>query len=145
MRFKFFFLGFGLLLFCSCASAPLYQSVWQASPVTVDGDATDWQRPLAYYDADSKLSFTVSNDSTKLYFMIEAYDEPAQMKIIREGLQLWIDTSGGKSNDIGILYQRKIAPLVEHNDFFSAAHEPCRDRATHQAAGAENSERRSKW
>jgi hypothetical protein len=104
MRIRFFLLGLGLLLISSCSSAPLYQSIWQGTSVTVDGDASDWQRPLAYYDADSKLSFTISNDSTKLYLIVEAYDEAAQMKIVRVGLQLWIDTSGGKSKDIGILY-----------------------------------------
>jgi hypothetical protein len=104
MRFKSFIFVLGLLLICSCSSVPLYQSIWQATPVTVDGDASDWQRPLAYYDADSKLSFTVSNDSTKIYIIVEAYDEAAQMKIVREGLQLWIDTSAGKDKDIGILY-----------------------------------------
>ena len=104
MRIKFLFLVFGLFLISSCSQPPLYQSLWQGTPVTVDGDASEWQRPLAYYDADSKLSFTVSNDSTKLYLIVEAYDEAAQMKIVREGLQIWIDTSGGKGKDIGILY-----------------------------------------
>ena len=93
-----------LPLLCSCSSGPTYLSQWQSKPVTIDGDASDWQRPLAYYDPDSKLSYTITNDSTKLYLCVEAFDEPTQVKIIREGLQLWIDTAGGKDQEIGVLY-----------------------------------------
>jgi hypothetical protein len=93
-----------LPLLCSCSSGPVYLSQWQSKTVVVDGDASDWQRPFAYYDQDSKLNYTISNDSTKLYLCMEAFDEPTQTKIIRGGLQLWIDTDGGKDQQIGILY-----------------------------------------
>ncbi|HWF44913.1 MAG TPA: hypothetical protein VG537_09750 [Candidatus Kapabacteria bacterium] len=88
----------------SCSSGPLYRSQWQPSAVTVDGNASDWQRPLSYYDEDSKLNYTISNDSAKLYLCVEAFDLPTQTKIIRGGLQLWIDTAGSKDEHIGILY-----------------------------------------
>ena len=101
------FLLFATLLVAvlsSCSSAPLLKSQWQSSPVIVDGDASDWQRPLMYYDKDSKLSYSITNDSTKLYLCFQIYDIETQMKIIRAGLQLWIDTVGGKEQQIGVLY-----------------------------------------
>ncbi len=91
-------------LLAGCASAPIYPSLQQKTPVVIDGNPIDWQLPLTYYDKDSKLSFSVSNDSANLYFCFAAYDEPLQMRIIRGGLQIWIDTAGGKAQQIGLLY-----------------------------------------
>ncbi len=88
----------------SCSSGNLIQSIPQMKPIVVDGDASDWQVPLAYYDKDTKLSFSVSNDSTKLYFCFEAFDQELQTKIIRGGLQIYLDTNGGTSKDISMLY-----------------------------------------
>ncbi|HEY3876420.1 MAG TPA: hypothetical protein VGM92_13170, partial [Candidatus Kapabacteria bacterium] len=76
----------------------------QSTPIVVDGDASDWPRPLEYYDKETKLSFSISNDSTKLYFCLQAYDLDLQKKICRAGLQLWIDPTGGKEKNIGLLY-----------------------------------------
>ena len=88
----------------SCSSSPLIQSIPQTKPIVVDGDASDWQLPLAFYDKETKLSFTVSNDSTKLYFCFEAFAQELQTKIVRGGLQIAIDTTGGKGNDITLQY-----------------------------------------
>src|ERR1035437_6152862 len=94
---------FGVLL-SACASAPIYQSFPQRTPIAVDGHASEWPQPLDYYNKDSKISFSVSNDSSKIYFCIEAYDEQLQMKIVHGGIQLWIDTAGGNAQAIGVLY-----------------------------------------
>ncbi len=88
----------------SCSSSNLVQSLPQTKPIIVDGDASDWQLPLAYYDKETKLSFTVSNDSTKLYFCLEAFDQELQTKIVRGGLQIYIDTNGGSGKDISLLF-----------------------------------------
>jgi hypothetical protein len=106
MRKLYFYLGFltlGVTLI-SCSSGNLVQSVPQTKPIIVDGDASDWQLPLAYYDKETKLSFTISNDSTKLYFCLEAFDQELQTKIIRGGLQIYLDTNGGKGKNISMLY-----------------------------------------
>jgi hypothetical protein len=88
----------------SCSSSNFIQSVLQTKPIVVDGDASDWQLPLAYYDKETKLSFTVSNDSSKLYFCFEAFDQDLQTKIVRGGLQIYLDTNGGTKKDISMLY-----------------------------------------
>jgi hypothetical protein len=88
----------------SCSSGNLIQSLPQTKPIVVDGDASDWQLPLAFYDKETKLSFSVSNDSTTLYFCFEAFDQDLQTKIVRGGLQIYFDTNGGTSKDISMLY-----------------------------------------
>ncbi len=95
------FLGVTL---ASCSSSNRIQSLPQTRPIVVDGDASDWQLPLVYYDKETKLSFTVSNDSTKLYFCFEAFDQELQTKIVRGGLQIYLDTNGGSGKEISMLY-----------------------------------------
>ena len=106
MQKLYFYLSFLILgvTLTSCSSGNLIQSLPQTKPIVVDGDASDWQLPLAFYDKETKLSFTVSNDSTKLYFCFEAFDQELQTKIVRGGLQIAIDTTGGKSTDITMQY-----------------------------------------
>ncbi len=88
----------------SCSSGPMVLSQWQSKPVVVDGYASEWDRPLAYYDKDSKLNYSITNDSAKLYLCVQVYDIETQMKLLRAGLQLWLDTSGGSAKEIGVLY-----------------------------------------
>jgi hypothetical protein len=106
MRQLSLYLGFFILgvAMASCSSSNLIQSLPQSKPIVVDGDASDWQLPLAFYDKETKLSFSVSNDSTKLYFCFEAFDQDLQTKIVRGGLQIYLDTNGGTSKDISMLY-----------------------------------------
>ncbi len=88
----------------SCSSSNLIQSLTQTKLIVVDGDVSDWQLPLAFYDKETKLSFTVSNDSTKLYFCFEAFDQELQTKIVRGGLHIFLDTNGGTGKDISMMY-----------------------------------------
>lgn len=87
----------------SC-SHPVYTNLWQAKPVNVDGDDAEWAIPLRFYDNTSKLQYTVTNDNSNLYLCIRATDEQSQAKIIRAGMQVWIDTTGKNKHQVGILY-----------------------------------------
>jgi hypothetical protein len=92
-----------LLLICSC-SQPVYTSLWQTAQVKADGNPTEWSKPLKHYDATTKLQFTFSNDLQNMYVCIRATDETAQQKILKGGLELWIDTTGNTKERIGIKF-----------------------------------------
>ncbi len=111
MKFKnelLLFLSLGLLLFQSCTSPLIYKSIWQDKPVSIDGKATEWKIPLDYFDDKSKLNFSVSNDNKNIYICVRATEEETQKGIIRNGLQIWFDTVGGKKNQVGIQF-----PIVQ--------------------------------
>lgn len=91
----------GFLFSCS---KTIYDSSWQSKKVTADGISREWEIPLRYYDYNSKLQYTVTNDTSNLYICIRACDEISQKKIIRAGMQIWIDTSGKKKEVTGILF-----------------------------------------
>lgn len=93
---------FTTLLF-SC-SKPITGILWQYKPVKADGILKEWEIPLRYFDEKSKLQYTITNDSAKLYVAIRATDELSQMKIIRAGMQFWIDSTGKKKQGTGLLF-----------------------------------------
>jgi uncharacterized membrane protein YgcG len=100
-------------VFSSC-KAPLYQARWQDHPVIADGNPEEWKIPLRFYDSKSKLSYTVTNDMENLYICMRVTDDPGQVKIMRAGMQVWIDTTGKNNQTTGILFpQRATEPSAE--------------------------------
>jgi hypothetical protein len=87
----------------SCTKT-VYTNLWQTKTVKVDGNATDWETPLRYFDRDSKLQYNITNDNSNLYVCIRATELPCQRKIIRSGLQLRIDTTGRDKNQLSLFF-----------------------------------------
>ena len=102
---KISFLAFFIviLLFSAC-ERPMYFAFYQPSKVQADGDAKEWPVPLNYYDGDTKLQYTVSNDRQNIYICLKCADEKAQLKMIKGGVKIWIDTAGHNRNHVGIEY-----------------------------------------
>lgn len=95
-----------ILILCLAACSPqiVYQSNWQSTPVVADGVANEWKIPLRFYDPQTKLNYTISNDNDNLYVCIRATDVQSQVKIMRTGIQIWIDTTGRNKKQVGILF-----------------------------------------
>lgn len=77
---------------------------WQAQPIVIDGDSHDWPSPYPSYDAKALVGYATSNDKDNLYITVETGDEATQMKILKQGLTVWIDTTGRKNEQMGIHY-----------------------------------------
>lgn len=93
-----------IITFMSSCSTTVYQNLWQSKPVTADGNPVEWPIPLRFYDKNSKLCYSITNDSANLYLCIRVTDEQMQMKILQAGMQLWIDTIGNNKQQVGILF-----------------------------------------
>jgi hypothetical protein len=98
-----------LVLLICCAPAIVSKTTWQSKPVVVDGQTNDWEIPLRFFDEKTKLGYSVTNDGENLYICVRATDDENVQGITRRGLQLWIDTTGKKGHQVGILF-----PLIEH-------------------------------
>ena len=103
-----------LLAICGCSGSKHSKSnklpgIWQIEPITVDGSNHDWPSPYPEYDSKAMLGYAVSNDSKNLYITVETGDPATQLKILREGLTVWIDKTGGKDQVMAINY-----PLPNH-------------------------------
>src|ERR1700757_5108571 len=93
-----------LILFFACSPKALYQTSWQSTPVVADGNASEWRIPLRFYDSDTKLNYTLSNDDEKIYLCVRIVDELSQAKVMRNGLNIWFDTLAKKNKQCGILF-----------------------------------------
>ena len=101
--FKLAFVIFVIFTFSSC-SKKIYESNWQSTSNIEDLKAPEWQIPLKYFDSKSKLQYIISNDDKNLYICIRATDEQSIFKIMRSGIQLWIDTTGEKNKKTGVFF-----------------------------------------
>ena len=78
-----------------------------ASPITVDGHQEDWTGDLTPMGTDP-FSVQVANDQDNLYLRVTASDPGVRNEIVRRGLIVWFDDSGGTKKHLGIHY-----PVVE--------------------------------
>jgi len=119
----------------SCSSSKhtvkkLPPCAWQVIPINVDGSNRDWPSPYPEYDDKAMLGYAVSNDKENLYITVETGDPATQLKILRQGLTVWIDKKGGKEETIGINY-----PIPEGADKQDAGRRPSSMHAQSGAAG----------
>jgi len=88
-------------------SKKISESQWAAGEILIDGNNRDWNLPLHYYDTSTKISYSIANDSSSIYLCIATGDETMQMKILRAGMVVGLDTLGKRKQHISISY-----PLV---------------------------------
>ncbi len=101
----FAIISIGIIFFISaCSPKAMYQTSWQSTPVVADGNPSEWRIPLRFYDSDTKLNYTLSNDDEKIYLCVRIVDELSQAKIMRSGLNIWFDTLAKKNKQCGILF-----------------------------------------
>ena len=107
-KIRFFVAVFScVLVHTSIAQKTITESVWSATPRVIDGNADDWKQPFRYYDSKSKMEFSFSNDVGNLYIVIKTSDNQTQRAIIRNGIQLWLDGTGKKAANTGIMFPLK--------------------------------------
>jgi hypothetical protein len=64
--------------------------------IVIDGDLKDWGDSLRYYNKDKQLNYALANDQENLYMAIRINDRSEQIRVLRAGLTLSIDTRGKK-------------------------------------------------
>src|ERR1700733_16221077 len=99
----FLFSFVSILSILSCGSShhsgkgkAVLPGTWQPEPIVIDGDSKDWPSPYPNYDAKAMVAYATSNDKENLYITMETGDELTQIKILKQGMIVSIDTSGNK-------------------------------------------------
>lgn len=103
------------LLFCAAAALllNLHSQAQTKTPNTlqpppadikIDGDLKDWGDSLRYFNADKKIYYTLANDKNNLYMVVRVNDRTEQIRIIRAGLTLSINTKGKKKEESSITF-----------------------------------------
>jgi hypothetical protein len=125
LKLKYAILASVLLASCSAlkhsGKAPkLMPGTWQLQPIVIDGDCTDWPSPYPNYDAKAMVAYATSNDAENLYITMQTGDPLTQVKILKRGMTVSIDTSGRKDPTFNINYplpnERDLADLFTQDD-----------------------------
>ena len=110
---------------------------WPAQPVTIDGYDNDWPSPYPEYDDKAMLGYAVSNDKENLYITVQTGDLATQLKILHEGLTVWIDRKGEKGEETAINYP---IPMPAQND--ARDHRQKQPQSGQQGLGDDRMEKR---
>ncbi len=92
--------GGAFFLLCSiasCSSKTYPDGTYQQTPVTIDGDLNEWSKPLRFGSSGGQMQYNVTNDKENIYISIETKDQATAMKILRSGVNIYIDPGAGKS------------------------------------------------
>ncbi|GAB2985332.1 hypothetical protein GCM10027049_24910 [Mucilaginibacter puniceus] len=85
--------------------------------VTIDGNNKEWGNDLAYYNADKKIHYTISNDKNNLYLVIKTNDEKQFNNILFGGVTFSIDTKGRKKKTQSITFPLQEMVITESITF----------------------------
>jgi hypothetical protein len=110
MKVPVFFLFFCLMILSgsnlSGASNPSKKSknnpAFYKQNIVIDGSSKEWEPSMFLYNKDAAISYAIANDSSSLYYCIKIPDEKQQMKVLRNGMDIWIDPAGKKNKKTGI-------------------------------------------
>lgn len=94
-----FFFAFFL---AGCGTFEL-NSNWLDREITVDGQSNDWLGAMMYME-DKNISVGLFNDENFLYICMIAEDQFVRNQVMRQGVMLWFDPSGGKKETFGIKF-----------------------------------------
>lgn len=91
---------FALLIICvlftvagGCNEADL-KSNFMDEKIIVDGKTGDWIGTEQVYDRDNGIKIGFVNDESNLYMSVAVWDKQLQMKVLRDGLILWLKRDG---------------------------------------------------
>jgi hypothetical protein len=79
-------------------------SRWRDREVVVDGNHGEWAGPLVQVDDKVPLTAAATNDGQFLYVVLSASNPATRMQILRQGLIVWFDPSGGDKKHFGLKF-----------------------------------------
>jgi len=85
------------------AAEPSLSSAWRTDTITVDGVPNDWS---AFTTLSEKppISIAIANDGEFVYLALRTSDPGTRMMIERQGLFVWLDSSGKNKKTFGLRY-----------------------------------------
>lgn len=97
------------------AKKPLITSQWRDRDLSIDGDSGDWPGPLRPVEENHPLMAAAMNDGQYLYLVLSTSDSAERRQILRQGLVVWFDPSGGDKKHFGVKYPVGMPPEERPN------------------------------
>ncbi|MEI8073156.1 MAG: hypothetical protein WCH78_00295 [Bacteroidota bacterium] len=122
MKNYILYLTLSLIAINSKAQDGISEAKWQAKPITLDGNDNEWSHPFNFYDNQSALIFSISNDSKNLYVCFSNNDRMKTGKMMKAGWSLELFSSEKKRKfDASIVFPKSIDPGINMKSDFNAA------------------------
>lgn len=95
-----------MMILTGCAKTPVYKSTWQQPTIDENGTSEDWLKGMQY-NSESGIMYGLSNDQKNLYVKMKFANHILQQKVMKTGLTFWIDTTGEKNKQLGLVFPIK--------------------------------------
>jgi hypothetical protein len=90
-------------------------SLWQSTPVVIDGVAQEWETSEPVFDDGSQVQYALRNDGRNIYIiMVFRGPQPGPRAKVNPkstldytGMKIYFTTGAKKNKDYGILFQKK--------------------------------------
>jgi hypothetical protein len=86
------------------------ESHWRDRDVVIDGDNGEWAGPLHPVEENHPIMTAAMNDGQFLYVVLSTSDLAARRQIMRQGLIVWFDPSGGDKKHFGVKFPVGVLP-----------------------------------
>lgn len=73
----------------------------------IDGNLSEWNQAKFETDKETQINFAFDHDLTNLYLAMKINSNPTQMKMMVQGMVLYLDKKGKKREGTGILFPVK--------------------------------------
>ena len=92
-------------------------SKWQAQPIVIDGNATDWVSIPRFFNTESNVQYEFRNDANNLYVIIKATERATQMQLLRAGFSVRLKVKTSAPSKFGITFHgiRNAIPPTRNN------------------------------
>lgn len=87
------------------------RNLWPVRPVNIDGMSDEWTHSLLQYNSAAKLSYSIANDRSNLYILIESADQPTNNRILANSIRISINPKGKKKAKTSLTF-----PIVDLDD-----------------------------
>jgi hypothetical protein len=91
----------------AAAKDTVVESVWAASPVTIDGTIPEWNDVTPMTDKGSGAKYALKNDGQNLYVVMVLGDAVARSTVQYTGLKIYVTAGTKKSKKTGVLFMQK--------------------------------------
>ena len=92
------------------AKRPRFDSQWRDRDVVIDGNTSEWAGPLRPLEENHPIVMAAMNDGQFLYVVLSASDPTVRRQILRQGLIVWFDPSGGDKKHFGVKFPVGLSP-----------------------------------
>jgi hypothetical protein len=89
----------------SGAFAQVSSSKWQAQPIVIDGDGSDWVTIPRFFNTASNVKYEFRNDDQNLYIIIDPADINTQMQLRSAGFNIKLKVRTSTPAKFSIVFQ----------------------------------------